>query len=135
MKKQKRVPSRENGVCVVPLGPDGSKGMAYILAEHFDYLTQELGLSSQWNLSSRGYVVASAHRAPGASVLVARVLLGCRAGETVAYRDGQPTNLLEDNLSVKRGGYALNDARAYVTPREEMPAAYRLEMLRSGFLR
>lgn len=114
MRRQKRQPRYEKGVVVVPLGPQGSKGSAYVLPADYDMLVA-LGLSSNWNLSPLGYVTAPCARAPGAHVLLARVLMDCGPGESVGYRDGNKLNLRRHNLKVNKKGYSLYRAREFLS--------------------
>lgn len=103
----------EDRTCAVPLGPAGGKGTAVLSPEDYAMLC-ELGLSKNWNLSPRGYVVAPCCRAPGSSVLVARVLMDCRPGQNIIYLDKNRKNLLRSNLAVKRNGYALSRPRDFL---------------------
>lgn len=103
----------EGNQVLVALGRSGEKGQAILSFEDYSTLC-ELGLSTNWNLSPRGYVIAPCCRAPGSQVLVARVLLDCKAGENVIYFDRNPKNLLRSNLAVKVNGYSLSRPRDFL---------------------
>lgn len=105
----------ESSVVAIPLGPSGSKGVASIDAEDFQFLVK-LGLSPNWHVSPSGHPTAAAHRAPGGRVTVSRVLLDAGEKQKVRFADGNPCNLQRSNLQLVEGGAARRRDRDYLTP-------------------
>jgi hypothetical protein len=116
----KRIPILEAGVYRVPLGPQARHGYALMDQVDLEFLTQELGLSDQWNMTTGG-VCAPCARAPGAKVSVARVLLDCSNFEQVRYRSGDTRDLRRSNLILRGGpGTAKHNARKFLYPKYEL---------------
>lgn len=109
----------------VPLGKYGQKGHALVDRDDWEFL-QKLGVSTAWNLSTYGTVIAGAARAPGRNVRIGRVLLDLGAGKVVKYRDGDPKNLTRDNLYVEDGSATVRD-RLFLTPSHEQRKRRRKE--------
>src|SRR5262245_25500091 len=101
----------ENGIeiAVVPLGKHGQHGKAYLELSRYKFLTEELGLSGNWT-QVRGHVCSHCPRQPGKLAMVGRVLLNTGPGQTVAYRDGDKSNLRTSNLRVIPSGKAKSRA-------------------------
>jgi hypothetical protein len=106
------VKERGRQIVRVPLGPRSGL-FAEIFKEDWDHLIK-LGLSPNWNIMRNGYVIASCGKASGGHVVVARVLMNPNSGESVAYVDGNRTNLRRNNLKLKDGSGIRRD-RDYLT--------------------
>jgi hypothetical protein len=107
-----------NQLVSIRLGRNGEKGEAIIDCDDFELL-MGLGMSSTWNCLPAGYVLASAGRAKGGNVGVARVLLDCGPNQSVRYRDGNKFNLRRSNLELRlMSGASTRRDRDYLTPPE-----------------
>jgi hypothetical protein len=107
-----------NKVALVPLGRQGSLGMAVIEEADFELL-ESLGLSFRWTkLAKSGQVMASCSRASGNSVQVARVLLDLGPGEDVKYLSDDRTDLRRGNLGLNPEGHATRRDRDYLMTKE-----------------
>lgn len=109
------------GLAFVPLGVRGAKGVAVVHDDDLSML-EDLGLSMRWNRHpDTGAVFAPAPRASGGNVLVSRVLVNAGPGQNVTYRNGDPSDLRRENLSVVSGNATRRD-RNYLTPKSDRKA-------------
>ena len=93
---------------MVPLGRKGANEVA-IWEDDYNFV-RRLGLSGNWTKLLNNHVIATAPKASGNHVLVARVLLDAKAGQSVRYLDGNPLNLRRENLQlIERGGSIRRD--------------------------
>lgn len=105
----------QSSVIAIPLGPNGSKGVAHIERDDWMFLLK-LGLSPNWYLSPSGHPTVAAHRAKGGRVTVSRVLLDAGPRQTVRFVDGNPRNLRRENLQLCDNGSATRRDRDFLTP-------------------
>ena len=93
---------------MVPLGRKGAIEAA-IWEDDYNFV-RSLGLSGNWTKLLNKHVVATAPKASGNHVLVARVLLDAKAGQSIRYFDGNPLNLRRENLQlIARAGSIRRD--------------------------
>lgn len=107
----------ENGepIARVPLAR-GRQGWATLYEEDLRLL-ETLGLSMCWFTLAKGHVAASAYKAKGKLLLVARVLLDAPAGQNVGYVNGDKSDLRRDNLKLSTHGRKSSQrARESITP-------------------
>lgn len=108
MKKTARKPvvlATEDGrqIVHVPLPKHPTPAIVYL--EDFERLIA-LGISDQWLINQvREYAYVRAHLSTvcGGLTTLARHIARARKGEIVRYADGDPTNLLRENLYIERG--------------------------------
>lgn len=103
--KARSVQIGKDGIVKVPLSRDGKQEATISLEDYQELIS--LGMFQNWAL--RGGVVGAC--GPGnVRVIVSRVLLDAKPGQTVEYKDGDKSNLLRENLSL-REGYSVHHDR------------------------
>lgn len=108
MKKTARKPmilTTEDGRQIVHVPLPNHPTPAVVYLEDFEKCLA-LGISDQWLVNHvRHYSYVRAHLSTvcGSLTTLARHIVDARRGEIVRYLDGDPTNLLQENLYVERG--------------------------------
>lgn len=99
-------------VAIVPLSRDGSKGECIVHRDDYEMLVAG-GLSPNWSVSGRHNVMARLTKdcgsggSEGRSVSIARLIMGCAAGQTIRYRNGDGRDCRRSNLRVVNGGFSI----------------------------
>lgn len=116
------------GAILVPLGRDSKKGYAVVDKDDWEFL-QKLGVSTTWNLSARGVVIAAAHLSKSGTVRIARVLMDAGPGQIVKHKDGNKLDLRRENLELRDEGYSLVRDREFLTPLKKRKKSQRKEFI------
>lgn len=106
-KRSHRISRLQDGsvVAFVPLGPNGKHGECAIDLEDLSALV-ERGVSMSWTLNfgsqGVGYVYTKGAK-NNRNISIARLIMDCRPGEKIRYRDGNSLNLRRENLKLVSG--------------------------------
>lgn len=97
------VTERGKSLAVVPLSRSGENDA---VLEQQDYeMLIAAGVSPNWHTVG-GSVTA---HTPKGQRLIGRILMGAEAGEQVRYLDGNTLNLRRSNMTLKIGGFSINN--------------------------